>query len=633
MLAPIPNLQETLIMKKRLFSLLSMVVVLSLFLTSPAAAKANPTTLQPGETVTYEQKVPINIVFIGYNRDMINREALRGQLPRTYEPVVRYPQFYGLQGREMGLKFNFEYNFNFTEKDFADRFFGYLQEIGVPNDPTLFQLQYNDQKKNVLDVTGPVLYIDAPSVDAWLAENLSVNPNSYTVVFINWYSRPDFQFHVYTKTDEPDPDTGYNFGEIRASRKMIAWGGTSSRVWFYDLSAGPESWTANWNVDDKDVDGDGVPDYRMPPIWEYTQRGYRKPGALSKDLGLVTRFVGINLLFTSSPLYDPLATAPDVGGDKIVHITVFEDDPKNLGTDWIDAAAIQSEFESVFPYYSWQVHVVDVNPIDAGARRALRIFAGLRQRNDCWNNFGTPFAQLFCYFNANLDKYVPAYEEGDYVLPIFAFNTTDRNLGDQFGLLGFADDDWMSGLQTFVFEFATPGYRDLGYGLSAVSIHEAGHHFGLSHPHDGYDSELGIDYGPTGDFFFAWSGDESHTIMSYLFITREFGQFDQDNMYRYEFAGYLNWANSLLDDILAHPDVANVQDNIDQAQMYAQQAVTSFQNWDYLNAAMNARLAYEQIALAADELGITTPTDEERLRVDTGMTAPHEGDPIRFPDN
>jgi hypothetical protein len=71
---------------------------------------------------------------------------------------------------------------------------------------------------------------------------------------------------------------------------VIAWGGTTPddeenglgrlrRVWFYDLSAGPDSWTDNWNVDDADVDGDGLLDYRMPPIWEYTQAasGRRRP--------------------------------------------------------------------------------------------------------------------------------------------------------------------------------------------------------------------------------------------------------------------------------------------------------------------------------------------------------------------
>jgi hypothetical protein len=60
-----------------------------------------------------------------------------------------------------------------------------------------------------------------------------------------------------SSTDEPDPDTGYNFGIERESRKLIAWGGTTPddeenglgslhRLWFYDLSAGPEGWTDNW---------------------------------------------------------------------------------------------------------------------------------------------------------------------------------------------------------------------------------------------------------------------------------------------------------------------------------------------------------------------------------------------------
>ena len=621
-------------MKRRLFSIIAIFALVMGLAPTTVFAAPNPSDgLQPGEMVTYEQRVPVNVVFIGYNRDMIDREALRRQLPGTYEPLVRYPEFYGLQGREMGLKFNFDYNFNFTENSFANKFFSYLQEIGTASDPTLFQLMYNDQKKNVLDVTAPVLHIDAPSVEAWLAENLRINPNSYTIVFVNWYSRPDFQFHVYTKTDEPDPDTDYNFGEIRASRKMIAWGGTNSRLWFYDLSAGPEAWTDNWNVDDADVDGDGVLDYRMPPIWEYTQKGFRKPAALSRDLGLVTRFVGINLLFTSSPLYDPLLTAPDVGGDKVVHINMFEDDPKSLGTDWINADFIQSQLASFAPYYNWQVHVVDNNPIDEKARRALRIFAGLRERDDCWNEFGTPFAQLFCFFNLNLDRYVPAYDEEDYVLPIFAFNTTGRNLGDQFGLLGFADDDWVSGTQTFVFEFETAEYRDLGYGFSTTTVHEAGHHFAMSHPHDGYDSELGIDYGPGGEFYFVWSGDESDTVMSYLGVSNSFSQFDMDNFYRWEFAGYLNWANSLLDDLLAHPDAGTVQALTAQAEAYAMLAIESFNNWDYLAAATNARLAYEQIATAAAALGISTPTDEAFLLAVPTQMAPHEGDPIRFPDN
>jgi hypothetical protein len=613
-------------MKKRFFFLLNVLLVLSLILVSPAAAKDQSRGLQPGQTVTFEQRVPINLVFIGYDRNTIDREALRRQLPRSYDPVVRVAEFYGLPGRDMGLKFNFDYNITFAENRFANQFFDYLEQIGAPGDPTVYQLAYNDQEKNVLDVTGPVLYIDGPSVEAWLAENLNVKPNSYTVVFINWYSRPDFQFHVYEKTNEPDPDTEHNFGQ-EDHTKMIAWGGTNSRLWFYDLSAGPEWNTDNWVVDTHDLDGDGVEEYRMPPIWEYTKNGYRRPGLLSKDLGLVTRYVAINLLFTTSPLYDPLLTAPDVGGDKVLHITMFEDDPNNLGTEIIDTGYIQSQLASLVPYYNWQVELVDVNPIDNQARRAFRIFTGLRQSDDCWNEFGTPFAQLFCFFNANLDRYVPAYDEEDYVIPIFAFNTTDARMGDQLGLLGYADDDWMTGTQTFVFEFDSPLLVEFGYGFSTTTVHEVGHHIGLSHPHDGYDSELGLDYGPGGEFYYVWVGDESDTIMQYLGLSNTFSQFDMDNLYRWEFAGYLNWANDLLDDILAHPDAANVQDNVAQAEAYAMQAIESFKNWDYLAAATSARLAYEQIAMAAAELGIST--DNKLLQIAPVMDAWEKGDWIR----
>ena len=614
-------------MKKRLVLLLNLVLILSLLVVSPASAKDSFAVLRPGKHVTFQQNIPINVIFIGYERSSIDRKALRQALPATYTPIVRYPAFYGVSGRDLGLKYKIHYNITFAERGFTNRFFSYLQEIGTPGDLTLFQQLYNDQENNVLDVTGPVLYIDGPSVEAWLADNLKVKPQSYTMVFINWYSRPDFQFHIYTKTDEPDPDTGHNFGEDVISG-LIDWGGTSSRIWFNDLSAGPEWNTDNWNVDQPDLNEDGIEEYRMPPIWEYTKDGYRDLSELTKDLGLITRYVAINLLFLQSPLYDPLVTAPDVGGGKVIHMTMFEDDPNNLGTDWIDTDFIVSRLSELQPYYDWQIELEDRNPIDDRARRAFRIFSGLRQRDDCWNEFGDPFAELFCFFDANLDTYVPPYPEEDYVIPVFAFNTTDARMGNFLGLLGFADDNWRDGTQSYVFEFGSEGPRSFGFGFSRLTDHEVGHHIALSHPHDGYDSELGLDYGPGGEFYYIWAGDESHSVMSYLWLTGEFGKFNQDNMYRWEFAGYLNWANDLLDDILADSDTSEVQDNLDQAEAYAAAAKAAFDQWDYLTAAMNARLAYEQVATAADELGLSTQS-ADRLLLVPSMRAPHEGDWIR----
>ncbi len=623
-------------MNRKLFSVVSVLVMLSLLLTAPVSAKSTHDGggIQPGEPITLEQKIPVNIIFIGYSQHQIDKQALLGQLPASYSPVVRYPQFYGLPGRDMGLKYNFEYRVNFAGTLTTNKFFNYLKQIGTPGDPTVFQLLYNEMENNVLDVADSVLYIDAPSVESWLARNLNVDRSKgYTVVYINWYNRPDFKFHVYTKTDVADPDTGYNFGELRDSRKLIAWGGGSSRLWFYDLSAGPEAWSNNYDVDNPDLDGNGFEDYRMPPIWEYTSGGYRDPAALAPDLGLVTRFVAIDMLFTSSPLYDPMVTAPNVPGKKIVHVNMMEDDPASLGTDWINTSYALTQFRQFQPYYNWQVNLTDTNPIDAGAQRAFRIFADVLVEDDCWNDYGTPFAELFCYFDINRDAYIPPYGGNDYVVGIHAFNTTADNLGSQFGLLGFADDNWIDGTQSYVFTFDSEDYRTLGYGFSTTTVHETGHHIGMSHPHDGYDSELALDFGPADDFFFAWSGDESNTIMHYMDLTTEFGKFDRDNMYRWETAGYLNWANDLLGQIAAHPKAYKVLRYVTLANNYGLQAIQNFNDWDYVNAARRARQAYEQTVIAANILGIDSTATMQALRIAPNLNVPHEGDPIRFPDN
>jgi hypothetical protein len=552
---------------------------------------------------------------------------------------VRYPPFYGLLGRDLGLNFKFDYKFYFASPSISADIFKHLRRLGVEGPITAFQQLYNDNVNNILDVTDPVLYIDAPSTEKLLKQHarsvLGIDvDHSYTLFFINWYGQENFKFHVYTKTDEPDPDTGYNFGELRGSRKMVAWGGTHGRTWFYDFSAGPESWAYNYDVDNSDVDGDGVDDYIIPVIWEYDAAGYRDPSQLSNDVALLTRIVGIDLLFTTSPLYDPLVTAPALGGDKVVHIEMFEDEPGFNGLDWIDTGVTYDELKSFQPYYSWQVNLEDNNPIQPEVQRALQIFSGVLVEDDCWNGFGATFAELFCFFDANLSAYVPAYDDADYVGEVFAFNTTADTLGDQFGLLGFADDNWVDGTQTYVFQFDADDYRQLGYGFTTTTIHEFGHHIGMSHPHDGYDFELDVDFGPGGPSIFAWLGDESHTVMSYNALANGFGQFDRDNMYRYEFAGYINWSNDLLADIQAAPGAGSVSGLVNTAKSKARIAIAAFNDWNYLRAARNARSAYDALSRAAERLGIVTPSALYRALNALPGVAQHrpEGDPIRFPD-
>ncbi|MFN7953666.1 MAG: hypothetical protein U0610_18210 [bacterium] len=626
----------------RLFTLTSIValgLVAAPLLVRAAAPQAGIPGATPGQPMVFQQTIPVHIVLIGYGKGAIDAKALKSQLPEGYAPVVRYPRFYGVPGRDLGLSFQFQYDVIRANDAFTTKFFKQLANIGKQGPRTVYQQYYNDQASNVLDVPDSVLYIDAPSVEAWLMSKAQSllhidTEHGYTVFFIDWYGRPDFRFHVYTKSDEADPDTGYNFGVVRDSRKMMAWGGSHGRGWFHDISAGPEAWTNNWNVDDPDLNANGYEDYRMPPSWEYVPGGYRDPAARTGDLAKLTRYVAINLLFTSSPLYDPLVTAPGANGSKIVHVTLSEDDPGSYGKSWIRKDLITDRLSSFEFYYPWKVKIQDWNPIDAGAENAFRIWAEIRSASDCWNAYGTPYAELYCYFDLNRKKFIPWYDApSNYAGGVFAFNTTDANLGPYSGLLGFADDNWLNGVQTYVFQFDTDYYRSIGYGFSSTTVHEFGHHLGLSHPHDGYDAELDYDYGANDDTYFAWAGDESHTTMAYLQLATGFGQFDRDNMYRYEFAGYLNWANSLYYDVLASPNVGAVAGSLASFGAYATKAVHGFNAWNYEDAVLNARLAYQSIATAATQLGIPDTSFRVQPPIDRSKRVPHEGDPIRFPDD
>ena len=601
-------------MKRKILAVVGILVLLMAALpVATAGAKNDPppslSTLDPGGFLNIEQDLTINVVFVGYeagsgNMD-INETAFMDELPNMYRTINRYPSFYF--GNEfLGVDFNFDFNPVYADAAFEDAFFGYLGSIADPHPLTLYQDLYNTQTARSLDVTNNY-WIDAPSVEQWLADNtnsmLGVDTTDYTVFFINWYGRDDFQFHVYTKTDEPDPDTGYNFGELRESRKLIAWGGTTPddeenglgslhRIWFYDLSAGPESWTDNWNVDD-DLG------YRMPPVWEYGNlSGYRPFDNLSGDLGKVTRYVAIDLLFTTSPLYKPAISPPELADDIQLDINVFQMDPNYDGTDYFDTSLLAGELNELQPLNTFDVEL-NSQEFDS---RFEKVYNCFYDGVSCFGNrlFGDAFADLFLFFNDHLINFL----EGDagYEVPIFAFNATD----DLFTCcLGYADDDWATGTQSFVFGFDSPSVRDVsGYGFTTTFIHETGHHLGMSHPHDGYDYEADVDFGPGGDFYFAWSGDESNTMMSYIDLNWDFSQFDRDNMNRYLTSVYLNQANTILADIYASPKAGQVGSMLTSADNHAAMALYAYDSMDYASAAMYAKLAYEEVLAAAAQIKV-----------------------------
>jgi hypothetical protein len=98
-------------------------------------------------------------------------------------------------------------------------------------------------------------------------------------------------------------------------------------------------------------------------------------------------------------------------------------------------------------------------------------------------------------------------------------------------------------------------------------------------------------------------------------------------------AGYLNWANDLLGDILDHPDVGSVRPLLNEARAEARMALQGFRNWDYLTAASSARESFVLVATAAEQLGIPVDPAEAELRMAPNPNVPRLVDPIRNPDN
>lgn len=598
-----------------------------------ATAAGGFSHLDPGARASMDETIPVQFVFVGY--DGVDLGEFAAELPDGASPVARYPAFYGLDA-ELGLNYGFDYRISRAPASYADSLFGFLADQAVPQQSvdgrtvTLFQQQYNDQATNALDVVDNQ-FIDGPTVESWLVNHPApgVNPSRNTIYFLNWWGRDDFVFHTYTKFGEPDPDTGYDFGLNRQSRKTIAWGGTpatdeetavtvggqavDSRTWFYDLSAGPESWTDNWAVDVADVDGDGEADYRMPPIWEYRDDAAAGPGAhptaaLSSDLGLVARYVGLDLLFASSPLYSPALAAPRLPGTINLDVNGYEGLPGLRGTrDYFTPSLfLHEEQELVAVPMSLDVQV---SKLQDGTKNCLELQL---QDKPCDPKKVYPGGA-----NLYLDsaRQQPRWRDGggDYEAGIFHYTTRARKA---YGPLGYADDNWRNGTQSGVFSFLDPDIINVyGYGLTTTDIHEVGHHLGMSHPHDGYDSSTGVDFGPSGDFYFANSGDESNSIMSYIDLNWDFSTFDRDNAARFYAATYVTTANTVADMVLTAGSNTAADASLAAADAQVGLAESALAGHNYAGAFSHARSAYQHTLAAAQSAGVTVPATNDGWRV------------------
>jgi hypothetical protein len=141
-------------------------------------------------------------------------------------------------------------------------------------------------------------------------------------------------------------------------------------------------------------------------------------------------------------------------------------------------------------------------------------------------------------------------------------------------------------------------------GPTHIVTHEVGHFIGLSHPHDGFDWETGVDFVPQGPFYFAWVGDYTDTVMSYLTQQTDFSQFDRDALNRDMTSVYINTSNSVLGDIYATGNAGLAATQIQSADREAAHAIADLQSLDYEPAARSGKAAYLDVLAAAAKVGV-----------------------------
>ena len=580
-----------------------------------SAATSQPPALEhltPGGKVQVALDIPINVVFVGLEEGPdptgIDTARLLAAQPDVGKPMNQRDLLAGGSG-EFGLEYRYDVRTVFADAAFEDAFFGYLASAAYgPFVPTGFQAYYSGHPLAGEDIIQNWV-LNATAVESWLIEHApalpGVDTSRPTVFYINWYGRADFRFHTYAYFVE-QPEVEF-FAASYHHTQMSAWGGGTpdhpqapvsdlGRVWFYDVSAGPDYASTNWWLDTADLDGDGVADERFAPIWEYgTAHWYRPFVDLTADLAKVLRFVAIDLLFTTSPLFDAGSSPPLFPEDIEVDLNVFADLPGHDPFQYLLVDELVRRLSGLDPSraFSADAKVHEFTPALDRAYDCAST-AHMPRPTLCYpgNDGGYAVNDLF-HWTANHENTYLDGRRGEVPVAIF-------DVGDDRGvpLFGISSGRWNL---VWTLPFMR---RGLGASPTWTTSHEVAHHLALAHPHDGYDFALGKDILPTGPFYFAWLGDCSATPMSYMRIATDFSQFDRDNLDRWLTVVRLQGANDVLGQALASPRAGSASSLAQTADQHAGLAIDRLHAWDLRGASVAALDAYRAALTAAAEAGV-----------------------------
>src|SRR5918995_4157476 len=86
-------------------------------------------------------------------------------------------------------------------------------------------------------------------------------------------------------------------------------------------------------------------------------------------------------------------------------------------------------------------------------------------------------ANLFLYGATNLDELLGGDRRRTYQATLLNWAVREgKKSRTNEPIIGYADHNYRNGTQSFVYNFVSPAFVRLGYGLTTTEIHEYGHH-------------------------------------------------------------------------------------------------------------------------------------------------------------
>lgn len=558
-----------------------------------------------GTVVTRTASFDIKIVLVGLDQELIDKDYLKWN-----SPDIRY-QLFQIPGVSTNTEYSLNYEYVFPSESFTDSLVQFLQSkakaevrqnviwnISFFRIKTAYYWNYTH-----FPIQSTNTYYPADEVESWLIEHQSeyggFPKNGYVLMLADLSKRlpsttpsqlelalagkpVQFTSHFYNKTYQ-DSDLGIKLNR----RYMTAWGG-HSRLFFVDLSAGPEEAAEQLPIQLASALNSVDLSTRYGRLW------------LNQFLADYVWGAVYNL-FTPDFVY-PINYASSYK-IKVVVVDNRTDTTDPPITRTFDEKAAVKELQTLAPWAQVTAETKYVRVSDYPELQKIIIDSRSPAK------YGSPpespvvdarpvYEWLSRNGQQHFKDFVDVKQDMDeYDIPVFAFAFSGNyNFGFTYKEMVSKDVDfdrtiWGVALYDLVLishstndfrrgDFADPAQPGKGFGFTNTVIHEVGHMLGLMHP-------FATSYDPTENFV--------ASVMAYYPYEQGFSIFDQDALARGQ-TDQLLWTVTQL--VADTPSVLINEGDLSAARSEAAVAEKAYSNMNYTAAVRNAAEAVLSAARA-----------------------------------